>query len=64
MNLKKNWKKTILERTENNILKWNGYALHMGDNRWPKQLLTWLPHTHTHKKKEDAKCSGKGKLRE
>jgi len=44
MNLKKkNGNNTILERMEYNMLKRYGYALHMGDKRWPKQLLTWLP---------------------
>jgi hypothetical protein len=26
----------ILERMENNVLKWYGYVLRMGDKRWPK----------------------------
>jgi hypothetical protein len=33
---------TILERMENNMLKWYGYVLHMEDNRWPKRM-TRLP---------------------
>jgi hypothetical protein len=61
MNLKKkNGNNTTLERMENNMLKWYGYALHMGDNRWPKQQLTWLPQGGG----EDAQCSGKGKMKE
>jgi len=27
---------TILEIMENNMLKWYGHALHMGDTRWHK----------------------------
>jgi len=54
---KKNWKNTILERMENNMLKWNGYALHTGDNRWPKQPITWLPH-----KKRERERKGRSKM--
>jgi hypothetical protein len=32
---------TILEKMENNILKWYGHILRMGVNKWPKQILTW-----------------------
>jgi hypothetical protein len=32
---------TILERMENNTLKWYGHILCMEDNRWPKQIMTW-----------------------
>jgi len=33
--------KTILERMENNMLKWHGRALQMGDNTWPERIVTW-----------------------
>jgi hypothetical protein len=33
---KKNGNKTILEKEENNLLKWYGNVLRMRDNRWPK----------------------------
>jgi hypothetical protein len=32
---------TILERMENNILKWYEHVLCMEDNRWPKRIMTW-----------------------
>jgi hypothetical protein len=34
---------TILERMENNMLKWYGHVLRMEDNRWPKRIMTWSP---------------------
>jgi hypothetical protein len=34
---------TILERMENNMLKWYGHVLHMEDNTWPKRTITWSP---------------------
>jgi hypothetical protein len=33
----------ILERMENNMLKWYGHVLRMEDNRWPKRIMTWSP---------------------
>jgi hypothetical protein len=33
----------ILERMENNMLKWHGHVLRMEDNRWPKRIMTWSP---------------------
>jgi hypothetical protein len=35
--------KTILERMENNMLKWYGHVLRMEDNGWPKRIMTWSP---------------------
>ena len=32
---------TILERMENNMLKWYGHVLRMEDNRWSKRIVTW-----------------------
>jgi hypothetical protein len=32
---------TILERMENNMLKWYGHVLRMEDNTWPKRIMTW-----------------------
>jgi hypothetical protein len=34
---------TILERMKTNMFKWYGHVICMGDNIWPKQILTWLP---------------------
>jgi hypothetical protein len=34
---------TILERMENNMLKWYGHVLRMEDNTWPKRIITWSP---------------------
>jgi len=34
---------TDLERIEYNMLKCYGHILHVGDNRWPKRILTWSP---------------------
>lgn len=31
---------TIMERMENSMLKWYRHVLRMGDNRWPKGILT------------------------
>jgi hypothetical protein len=25
------------------MLKWYGHAVRMGDNRWPKRIVTWSP---------------------
>jgi hypothetical protein len=32
---------TILERMENNMLKWYGHVVRMKDSRWPKRIMTW-----------------------
>jgi hypothetical protein len=32
---------TVLERMENNTLKWRGHVLRMEDNTWPKRIITW-----------------------
>ena len=50
---------TVLERMENNMLKWNGHVLRMGDKRWPKQILTCL--LEEEKEEEDLKQSVNGK---
>jgi hypothetical protein len=34
---------TILERMENNLLKYYGRVLGMRDKRWPQGILTWSP---------------------
>jgi hypothetical protein len=34
---------TILERMENNVLKWYGHVVGMEDKRWPKQTVTFSP---------------------
>jgi hypothetical protein len=31
---------TILEIMGSNVLQWYGCVLRMGDNRWPKRILT------------------------
>jgi hypothetical protein len=31
----------ILERKENNMLKWYGHVFRMEDNRWRKCIMTW-----------------------
>jgi hypothetical protein len=33
----------MLDRIENNMLKWGGNVVRMEDNRWPKWTMTWLP---------------------
>jgi hypothetical protein len=33
---------TILERHENNMLKWSGHVVRMEGNRWPRRIMTWL----------------------
>jgi len=34
---------TILDRMENNMLKWYGHVVRMEDNRWSRQIVTWSP---------------------
>jgi hypothetical protein len=34
-------KQTVLERMENNKLKWLWLVLRMEDNTWPKRIMTW-----------------------
>jgi len=34
---------TILERMENNMLKWYGHVVCMEDHRWPKRIMTSSP---------------------
>ena len=31
---------TILDRMENNMLKWYGHVVRMEDNRWSRQIVT------------------------
>ena len=47
---------TVLERMENNMLKWNGHVLRMGDKRWPKQILTCLLEGRKRRGRPEAKC--------
>jgi len=35
--------KTVLERTENSMLKCYGYVVRMEDNRWRKRIMTCSP---------------------
>lgn len=44
-----------------NKLQCYGRILHIGDNRWPKQSLYWLPEG---KDEEDVKLHGKGQWKE
>ena len=32
---------SILDRIQRRQLKWYGYLLRMGDNRWPKKIYQW-----------------------
>ena len=32
---------TILERMENNVLKWYGHVVRMEDKRWSKRIMAW-----------------------
>jgi hypothetical protein len=32
---------TVMQITENNVLKSYGRVVSMGDNRWPMRILTW-----------------------
>jgi hypothetical protein len=32
---------TILERMENNMLKWCGHVVRMEDNRWSRRIMAW-----------------------
>ena len=52
---------TILEIMENNMLKWYGHILHMGDTRWHKRTLTWLPE-EKERKTQNEMGKGGGKI--
>jgi hypothetical protein len=52
---KKNGSNTVLERMENNMSKWYGSVLCVGENRWPKQMLICCPK----EKKENGKTQNK-----
>jgi hypothetical protein len=40
---------------ENNMLKWYGHKLCMGDNRWPRRILTWLPEERKRRGRQEMK---------
>ena len=46
---------TVLERMENNVLKWYGHVLRMGDKRWPKRILTWSPEGRKRRERPEKK---------
>ena len=39
--IREKWGNTILERMENNMLKWYGHVVRMEDSRWPKIIMYW-----------------------
>jgi hypothetical protein len=47
---------TILQRMENNTLKWYVHVLRMEDNRWPKRIMTWSPEGRRMRGRPKMKC--------
>jgi len=45
--------RVIIEREENNVLKWYGHVVHIADNRWPKRTK------HSHRKEDDDEAEEK-----
>ena len=46
---------TILDRMENNMLKWYGHVVRMEDNRWPKRITTWCTEGRQRRGRPEAK---------